>query len=172
MKLTNLPEPLKKYGALGLVVLAGLLLLLWPRGMDPPAQDAPPQAAGEMFDLAAMEQRLGQTLSSIEGAGEVNVLLTLKTDMEVVVVQDADVRTRQNTEDGEVTSRDDERHDKTVLAGGVPIVRKRVYPVYLGALIVCEGAGEASVHAAILEAVSALTGLRADSITVAKAANH
>lgn len=167
MKISNVPEPLKKYGVLLLVILTGLFLLLWPRGADPPAAEAP-QAMGEIFDLAGMESRLGDILSAIEGAGKVEVLLTLKTDMEVVVVQDIDTRSRGDAAGGTVTSRDDERRAKTVLAGAAPIIQKRIYPVFQGALIVCDGADSASVRTAVLDAVAALTGLRADSITVVK----
>jgi stage III sporulation protein AG len=167
VKIPDIPEPLKKYGALALVVLVGLLLLLWPRGADPPPANTS-DPAGETFDLAAMEQRLAQTLSAISGAGRVEVMLTLKTDMEVVVVQDTDTRSRREAEGGAVNSWDDERKAKTVLAGAAPVVQKRIYPVFQGALIVCDGAGDAKVHTAVLEAVSALTGLRADAVTVAK----
>ena len=166
MKIPEIPAPLKKYGALGLVVLVGLLLLLWPRGSDPPPVQTP-EPAGENFDLAAMERKLADALAAVDGAGRVSVMLTLKTGMEVVVVQDTDTRVRREAEGGAVRSWDDESHAKTVLANAAPIITKRVYPQFQGALIVCDGAGDAKIHAAILEAVAALTGLRADSITVA-----
>jgi stage III sporulation protein AG len=167
MKIANLPEPLRKYGALLLVILAGLLLLLWPRGSDPPSASLP-ATSDEIFNLAELEGRLAQILSAIEGAGRVEVLLTLKTDMEVVVVQDIDTRSRHDTGDGAVTSRDDEHRTKTVLAGAAPIIRKRIYPEFQGALIVSDGAGSASVRTAILDAVAALTGLGTDRISVVK----
>jgi stage III sporulation protein AG len=167
MKIKNLPEPVKKYGALLLVVLTGLILLIWPRGAGPPEPEIP-KAIGETFELALLEERMEQVLSAIEGAGRVKVLLTLKTDMEVVFVQDKDARSRYDAGNGVITSRDDEQRAKTVLAGAAPIVQKRVYPEFQGALIVSEGAGSASVRMAILDAVAALTGLRTDSITVAK----
>jgi stage III sporulation protein AG len=164
---TNALTPLRKYGALLIVVLAGLLLLLWPRGAGPPPDTEIPEAAGGTFDLAAMERKLAGTLSSISGAGRVEVMLTLRTDMEVVVVQDTDTRSRREAEDGTVHMWDDERQAKTVLAGAAPIVTKRIYPRFQGALVVCDGAGNAKVQSAILEAVTALTGLRADTVTVA-----
>jgi stage III sporulation protein AG len=167
VKIPNIPEPLRKYGAMLLIVLAGLLLILWPKGAGPPEAELP-GTIGETFELAVLEDRLEKILSSINGAGRVNVLLTLKTDMEVVVVQDVDTRIRRDSEGGSVSSSDDERRAKTVLAGAAPIIQKRIYPEFLGALIVCDGADNALVHTAILDAVAALTGLGADSITVAK----
>ncbi|MCL1806996.1 MAG: stage III sporulation protein AG [Oscillospiraceae bacterium] len=170
MRLPSIPEPLKKYGALGLVILVGLVLLLWPKGGGEPPQTVMGTGPPEMFDLAAMERKMEQTLSAISGAGAVEVMLTLKTDMEVVVVQDTDTRSRREAEGGTVNSWDDELHAKTVLPGNAPIVQKRIYPQYQGALVVCDGAGDAKIHSAILDAVAALTGLRADCITVAKRA--
>jgi stage III sporulation protein AG len=159
--------PLKKFGALGLVVLTGLILLLWPKGAGPPA--APPRNAEEpVFKLAEMEMQLAGILSQITGAGRVEVLLTLKSDMEVVIAADTETRSRRSGTGGTLDSWDDETRVKTVLAGGHPIVSKRIYPQFQGALIVCDGASDAKVHAAILDAVASLTGLRTDSVTVAQ----
>jgi stage III sporulation protein AG len=41
-------------------------------------------------------------------------------------------------------------------------------PQYLGAIVVCQGADRSDVRLAIVEAVSALTGLGADKISVLK----
>ena len=41
-------------------------------------------------------------------------------------------------------------------------------PTYRGALVVCQGGDRAEVKLAVTEAVTALTGLTADRVTVAK----
>ena len=46
------------------------------------------------------------------------------------------------------------------------VVTNRVYPRYVGALVVCEGGGSAGVRLAVTQAVSALTALPSDKITV------
>ena len=46
------------------------------------------------------------------------------------------------------------------------VVTRETYPVYLGAVVVCQGAGSGGVRLAVTEAVAALTGLPADRITV------
>jgi stage III sporulation protein AG len=45
---------------------------------------------------------------------------------------------------------------------------KTIYPVYQGALVVCEGADSATVRLEIIRAVAGLTGLSTDKIVVAK----
>ena len=46
------------------------------------------------------------------------------------------------------------------------VVTEQTYPVYQGAVIVCQGAGDSGVHLAVVQAVSVLTGLGSDKITV------
>ena len=55
-----------------------------------------------------------------------------------------------------------------VCDGEEVVVTKSIYPVYRGALVVCDGGDEARVKLAVTEAVTALTGLSADRVTVAK----
>ena len=68
-------------------------------------------------------------------------------------------------------SEDGKRKSETVVVGtgsGTQevVVTNRVYPRYVGALVVCEGGGSAGVRLAVTQAVSALTALPSDKITV------
>ena len=49
-----------------------------------------------------------------------------------------------------------------------PVVTRTVYPTYRGALVVCQGGGDAQVRLAVTAGVAALTGLGSDRITVVK----
>jgi stage III sporulation protein AG len=49
-----------------------------------------------------------------------------------------------------------------------PVTLKTVYPEYLGALVVCEGADNPTVAYQIVKAVAGLTGLGTDKIVVSK----
>ena len=153
---------LDKYKYVLLVLAVGVLLLLWPTGKEEPAQSG---ASGqeEQFDLAALEEKLSQTLSQVEGAGRVTVTLTVKSGMEQVPATD------RSTSAGE---RENRVEEKTVVvstgSGQEAVVRMQRYPVFQGALVVCEGADQAQVRLAMTQAVSALTGLGSDRITVCK----
>ena len=48
------------------------------------------------------------------------------------------------------------------------VVTNQVYPVYQGAVVVCQGAENSAVRLAVTEAVSALTGLSSDRISIVK----
>ena len=167
MKVQWKPEQLwkllDKYKYVLLALAAGVVLLLWPAGeKEKPAPDVP-QDAAEDFDLAALEEKLSRTLSQVEGAGRVAVTLTLKSGMEQVPVTD------RATSSGE---RENRTEEKTVVVGTgsdqEAVVRLRRYPVFQGALVVCEGADQAQVRLAMTQAVSALTGLGTDRITICK----
>ena len=140
-----------------LVLLLGLLLILLPTGgtAEPgeASEEAPaPSLGAPVFSLAEEERRLEATLSSVAGAGEARVLLSLKN-----------TATRELAGDGEGTL--------VISAGGgsegTVDLRYR-YPEYLGAVVLCQGADSAAVRLGVTEAVSVFTGLGADKIKVMK----
>ncbi len=157
---------LGKYKYVLLVALAGVLLLLWP-GPSPVAEDrtAPvSRSESDLFQLRTLEQRLETALSQVEGAGEVSVVLTLKETPRQVVAQDGTA-----TE----SSGEKRREAVTVLASGgsgvqEPVKLQELAPAYQGALVVAQGGNDPQVKLSLSEAVSALTGLGADQISICK----
>ena len=155
---------LDQYKYVLIVIAAGILLLLWPSG-DGKRKDAadPPAEPQEDFDLEALEEKLSRTLSQVEGAGQVTVTLTVKSGMERVLASD---RTTS------VTDRGSSVEEETVLVGSggsqEAVLITRQYPTFQGALVVCQGGDDAEIRLTLTQAVSALTGLGADRITVCK----
>lgn len=166
MKLQWKPERLwkllDKYKYVLLVLAAGLALLLWPAGERPEAEGAP-GTAREGFDLEALEEKLSRVLSQVEGAGKVTVALTVRSGTERVPLTD------RSTAAGE---RDSRVEEKTVVistgSGQQAAVRVERSPVFQGAVVVSQGGGDAQVRLLLTQAVSALTGLGADKITICK----
>jgi stage III sporulation protein AG len=106
------------------------------------------------------EQRLEQILSCVAGAGEVRVLLSVTQGEETAYQTDTDIgATDQRSDTVTVTDRD--RNQTGLVVRVDP-------PVYLGAVVVCQGADDPQVRLAIVEAVSKYTGLRANQISVLK----
>ncbi|MDR3207410.1 MAG: stage III sporulation protein AG [Oscillospiraceae bacterium] len=156
-----------------IVVAVGIVLLVWPSGAgaaETPAAPTGLAAAETGFSVTELETRLSEALSEAQGVGRTRVLLTLKTDMEVLLSKDERESQRRDMEDGELRTYDYETESKTVMSGAsggsAPVVVGRVYPEFKGALVVCEGAGDAAVRLRVVEAVAAVTGLGADKITV------
>ena len=157
------------------VLLLGVFLLLLP-GRTPHAEpSAVSETASEhaaefteAFDLESMEKRLEDALSQIKGAGRVEVLLTLESGTEQVLAHDSET---DREEDGERVGL--RRSSETVIVdrgGSVEeaVVVRQLYPVFRGAAIVCEGAGDPSVRLQVTQAVSALTGLGSDKISISQ----
>lgn len=155
---------LNQYKYVLIVVAAGIVLLLWPTGESARTQEAADTAKPqESFDLGAMEEKLSRTLSQVEGAGDVTVTLTVKNGMEQVLASDRSTS---------VTERGSSVEEETVLinSGGnqEAVLLTQRYPTFQGALVVCQGGDDAQVRLLLTQAVSALTGLGADRITVCK----
>ena len=148
-----------------LVLLAGLVLLLLPGGGTEPARADRADGAdvGDAFDVTAMEEKLSRALSKIEGAGDVDVVLTVQTGPRQIWAAD---RRNEAGSPGGTT----EEETTVVLSRGsgleetVPV--QQISPRFRGALVVCSGSGDPSVRLALKEAVAALTGLGADKISV------
>ena len=153
----------KKYRYVALVVLAGVVLMLLPSGKgEQQVSSDQPVNVSEAYSLAETEKRLEQLLGRIRGVGQVQVMLTLKSGSSLQLAENRSTSLR-DTED---------RQDRDVVtlnrgSGYEDMVgTKQTYPVYQGAVIVCQGAGDSGVHLAVVQAVSVLTGLGSDKITV------
>ena len=154
---------LGQYKYVLLVVLAGAVLLLLPLlrgGSEAEKRSADPEgpAGGDL------EERLEGALSRIDGAGEVEVVLTVKSGPQQVLAQDVDTTVDDRGTQSALTS-------VVVSHGGgeeEAVVVQQLSPQYQGALVVCSGGDDPQVRLRLVEAVAALTGLGADQISVCK----
>lgn len=160
---------IKKYRFIFLVMAVGILLMLIPEGTHKAASGNKSTEDDSSFSLVRTQEQMAQILSEIDGVGQVSVMLTASSGTETVYVTDHDISyngTAENPEDYSLT-------DSTVLlnrgSGCQDALQAgSVYPEYLGAVIACDGGGDASVRFTVTQAVSSLTGLGADHITVTK----
>ena len=139
-----------------------IVLMLLPGG----TAEAEPTAGSpdaEAFDRGAVQEEMENILRAIDGVGELRLMLTVDSGTKRELAQDTTAE-RSGSEDMK-------RKSETVVVGtgsGTQevVVTNRVYPRYVGALVVCEGGGSAGVRLAVTQAVSALTALPSDKITV------
>lgn len=163
MKAEQVRESLKKYRLPLLAALAGVVILLLPTGGDAPAEE--PAAEGETYSLTETETRMEQLIGSMDGVGKVRVMLTLRSGETLSLAQDS------STSRGTGGDTRQERQILTVNRGSGQqevVVTERRCPVYQGAVVVCQGAGDSRVRLAVIETVSVLTGLSSDKISVVK----
>lgn len=155
-------EALKKYRLAAATLLLGIVLMLLPSGGG---QESTPSggAEEERFDRAAVQSEMEEILRTIDGVGELRLMLTVEAGTKRELAQDTSIE-RSGTEELHQTS-------ETVIVGAGSgtrevVVTRSVYPRYVGALVVCEGGDSAAVRLAVTEAVRALTGLASDKISV------
>lgn len=157
----KLTAAVKKYRWPLLVLLLGVLLMVIPFGNTNENNEPMTTTTEQRLDP---QQDLCQILAQIRGVGKVQVLLTVKTGQATKYQTDDDVITsdtgstvRKET----VIVNDSNRNQQALIVQILP-------PEYLGAVIVCQGADDAQVRLAVMEAVSKATGLGTDKITILK----
>ena len=155
----------KRYRLVWIIVAAGLCLLAIPSGADHGTETASEGVVGteEEVSVEALEEKLSNILSRIEGAGKVSVMLTVKSGTQRILAK--------HIEDSQTADMQEQTEEIVVISGknGDEVVLiGRNYPDFQGALVVCPGGDNAQVRLEITNALSALTGLGAGRITVCK----
>ena len=143
------------------ILLVGVLLMLMP---DQESGSASQVAPSGSEDMPTLNQCLSEILSQIDGAGKVEVLLTVSTGEETIYQTDEEYVTGDHSGSTKVTTvivTDAERNQ-------TGLIQKINPPKYLGAIVVCQGADRAVVRLSIIEAVANATGLGTDKISVLK----
>ena len=159
MKKWSIGNLWKKYKYVGLVVLAGIVLMVLPAGTSAPD----PQKDSGGFSLEDTERRMEELLGRMDGVGRVQVMLTLRSGETLSLAEDSSAT---------LGSGGDVRQDSQVLTVNrgsgkqEVVVTQRLYPTYQGAVVVCQGAGDSRVRLRVMETVAVLTGLSSDKISV------
>lgn len=149
---------LQKYKWAGLVVGIGIALLLIPSPSDDENSPVIPEENG---NILSVEESLEEVLAQIQGAGRVKVMLTEAVGKETIYQNDTSGSESDGGKRDTVIISDAQRNE-------LGLVRQINPPVYLGAVVVCQGADSPAVRLALVEAVSTVTGLTTDKITVLK----
>ena len=162
----------KKYRYLIFIIVAGLVVLLIPSA-ESKEKGRETLQEEEVFDLENFEKKVEDVLSNGEGIGRVKVVLTIKSGMEHVYAEEMKSNTRQQQENGEITDVDKDSDRKPSIlsksnGGEEAVVIKKIYPEFMGAAVVCDGADDPEVKLYITDVISSLTGISSDKITVIK----
>lgn len=150
----------RKYRFVILILLVGLGLMLIPFGKKEKTATQSQPTAPTQPDISL---ELSQILSRIDGAGEVSVMLSVRTGSSTVYQTDESISSGDSsTHKQDTVIVTDENRTQTGL------VQHVIYPEYRGAIIVCQGADNIQVRLNIMEAVASITGLGMDKISVLK----
>ena len=120
-----------------------------------------------------VEKRLEGILSSIRGAGQVRVMITYETGVEVVTAMSTDKNSnRSESSDmsrSSLTVQQTESTKPATVSGGggnEPIILGQKQPVIRGVIVVAEGAADISVRVNLQQAVQTVLAVPANSVEV------
>ena len=160
-------QGIKKYKYVLLTALLGVLLLLLPQNEKAADSGSATPSAAENFDREALQNEMEDILSSLDGVGKLSLMLTVEGGgYELAQDETASLKAR-----GEEVDEQTRKTETVVLGSGTSaevVVTHSRYPRFVGALIVCEGGDRADVQLKVTQAVSALTGLSSERISVVK----
>lgn len=171
LKSDKITEFIKKYKYILLIGLCGIVLILIPVNNQKKEESNVVEKEIVGFNVEEYEHKLEEILSQVEGAGKVNVMLSLKSGVETIYAKEGSNQTSESKGDNDTNlsiSRDDKIVMKSAGGGDEPVVVKINYPVFSGAIIVCQGADNPLAQYSIIKAVASITGLGTDKITVLK----
>ncbi len=170
-----------------LLALFGILILVivWPVGSK--SKEADNQVSESVAGTekrtynyaeqytASMELRLKEILENVDGAGAVQVMITVKNNGEQVVEKDksySESKTIQSGDGGKnTTTANTSRSESTVYDrtdSGSPYVVKQLEPEIEGVLVAAQGAGDETVVNEITYAVQVLFDVPVHKIKVVK----
>ena len=153
---------LSKYRYVALILVTGIVLIFLPfKNNDRSA--IVQETVSEPKHLIETEI-LEKLLQTIQGAGNVKVMLSVAYGEETIYQKDTDISAsdgNSSTRNETIVITNSERNENG-------LIRQVNPPVYLGAIVICEGADDANVRLSITQAVSKITGLSTDHICVLK----
>lgn len=154
-------ETLRKYKYVCVILLAGILLMILPES----SKEETAQLEIENIPVRiTMEEKLEEALECLKGAGKVKVMLSIEKGEQTIYQTDSTYSHDENNTDTKTQTilvTDSDRNE-------TGLVHQINPPVYLGAIVLAQGADDPVVKLSIVEAVSKVTGLGADKISVLK----
>lgn len=123
-----------------------------------------------------LEERVKSILKNVQGVGQVDVMITLKSSKEKILHIDSDsshtLSEEKDSAGGTRSSTAQERKETALMSGNgqeeKPVVEKELQPEIAGIVISAQGGGSAVVKTEISDAMQALFNLPANKIKVLK----
>ena len=156
MDLKKVLNILKKYKYAIIILILGIFLMNFPSSTK---ERTPREEVKNTSYSNDLEAHLSELLSSVTGAGKVKVILSVDRGEETVY------QTDENTSGGAESG---SYKTDTVTIDKTGLVKQINPPLYKGAIVLCQGADSPQVRLDIVDAVSKITGLGADRISVLK----
>jgi stage III sporulation protein AG len=161
------------YAGLALLILALYISTLLPKQPAQEQTGSAQSAGASLRSEQELENRLETVLSSIRGAGQVEVMITYESGPELVTAMSTDINSnRSESLDGGKQSSTEQQTESqkpaTVSGSGgtEPIVLTEKQPSVRGVIVVAEGAGNIAVRLNLQRAVQTVLDVPVANIEV------
>lgn len=162
-QITNIYKWILKYKYVVLIIIIGIVLLSIPTKQDRSNGESSGSEPSFM-QQKTIEEQLTDILHNVKGAGKVKVMLTVAQGEEIIYQTNSNLSVTNDStkEDFDTVTITDSARNQNGL------IRQMNPPTYLGAIVICQGADDPVTRLAITNAVSKVTGLKTNSISVLK----
>ncbi len=171
----------KKLQYLAILLIVIVILAIYFSSSGNPASQEPISQTEQVSQTGAssIEEKLQETLSKIEGAGHVQVMITYESSSEIVPAISVDTQTSttmDESENGSSTIKTENTQSEIVTVNGSngnnALVLKENSPPVKGVIVVAEGADDIGVKLNLLSAVETILNVSPDQVDVYKMKNE
>ena len=128
----------------------------------------------DVFDAEVFEKKLANILSKIQGAGEVEVMISYQTGIETIPLLDTKDSNTVTEESGNDSARRTEQNslETSIIfnqeknGNKMPYISKTIMPTVEGVIVTCDGGGDEVVRSNVVKAVTVVTGVTANKVQV------
>ena len=125
----------------------------------------------DSYDLEQrLEERLGDIVSSISGAGDAQVMVTLETGIKYIYATDNSIETQTQNDPGKSANEKYKEQREIVVvdsgSGKQALVSTEMQPAVKGVIIVCSGGSVASVKERVTRAVTTALDIPSSGVCV------
>ncbi len=162
-------EKAKKYKYILIVIAIGILLLsvnITPGQTESEQTSSLDEQEQNNQTVENLELKLTELLRSIDGVGDIKVMITLESSKEYIYASEQ--KTTHDQSD-EVSYKQDSETNIIIVdnqEGNTPIPIKVNEPSVKGVAIVCEGADDIMVKSSVIEATKSVLGIGSNRISV------
>lgn len=153
--------------AVGLIAMIGIFLSESFSTKNKQENQPQQQASESLHEYEQqVEQRLSDILSSIDGIGQCEVMVTLDSSKESVYSSESESK----NESDEKSSSSSEKNTYVIVDddGQKPVLEKEVEPRVRGVIVVCEGADDVYVRQAVVDSIRAGLGITSANISIVR----
>ncbi len=172
----------KKLQYLAVLLIVIVILAIYFASIGSPEKKEPTnenQAPVSEAGSSSIEEKLQETLSNIEGAGKVQVMITYESSAEIVPAISVDTQTSTTTDESENgTSKTNTENTQSEIVtmngtdGSGALVLKENSPPVKGVIVVAQGADDIGVKLSLLSAVETILNISPDQVDVYKMQNE